>query len=84
MDTLEQLNAKIEEMLTRFPETRPLYERMNKMTDRELEEMAAEALLATLLGLIDTQQLRLLADMTLIISVHRDAVRKEQSGRVIH
>lgn len=84
MDTLEQVNAKIDEVLTKCPEARPLYEKMSAMTDRELEQLAAEALIATLVGELTPGHLQMLADMAMIIGVQRLVAKQEMAGHPIN
>jgi uncharacterized protein (UPF0264 family) len=84
MDTSEKLNAAVEELLTRVPEARPLYDLLSKLTDEEMLQLAEDSLIAALAGEITPHQLQMLADMALIIGMQREAVYQERAAHSIH
>jgi hypothetical protein len=84
MNKSEQLIADVNELLTRVPEARPLYERLSKLTDEELLQLATESLVAALLGEITPLQLQMLSDMALIVGLQREAVYQERAAHKIH
>lgn len=84
MLTLDRVNKAIEETLAEVPEARPLFEKMSKMTDNELRQVVAEALIRAMVGMITEATLEIITDMAMIVMLQRETAQREMEGQTIN